>query len=110
MEGDFTIAKMAWLSKRKGNEDRRDEITRQFAVFVHFLQTNGLTVRRLLGPGETPNDEFTIRRSDLTEEGFNVVKQGYDKWLTKVIDKGKDPADVTILERALQEVRKERSL
>jgi hypothetical protein len=60
-----------------------------------------------LPTGNDPGEDFSIRKSDLTEEGYEVIKRGYDKWLKRIVDKRKDLTDLRILQRALEEVRSE---
>jgi hypothetical protein len=106
MEKDFTITRLAWHTRRKGNEDRRDAFVAYYKAFVTFLQSNRLTTRVLLETDQQPDDDFVLRKSDLTEEGFQVVKAGYDKWLRSVVDKRKDASDVSILEKAIADLRR----
>lgn len=104
---DFTIAKVSWHTKIIDNPETPEMVKKRFRVIVDFLQRNNLTVRMLLGPHEEPTDEFAIRCSDLTDEGVEVIKRGYDKWLKKVVNRSKDITDLTILEKALSELRGE---
>jgi len=50
-------------------------------------------------------DDFQIRSGDLTEKGFKVLQCGLDKWMGG-IDRGKDPSDVSVLEKCLLKVEK----
>jgi hypothetical protein len=102
---EFTIDKVSWHTKIKDNPESPENIRERFKVIVAFLQRNGLTVRELLQPNEEPKDDFAIRTSDLTEEGLEVMKKGYDKWLKKIVNKRKDLGDVRILDQALTELR-----
>ncbi|MCC9609409.1 hypothetical protein LOC68_05355 [Blastopirellula sp. JC732] len=83
----------------------RMETERWFVAFVNFLQDNGLTARKLLKKGQTPDESFEIWESDLTEEGVAVVDKAFDRWLG-ALDRGKAPDDVSILEKALAKIRK----
>lgn len=109
---DFVISKASWITKMKSDpplttEEIRVEYMR-FEVLFRFLQTNNLTTKILLPEGSTANDETELRVSDLTEDGFKVIKKAYDKWLKK-IDRSKDKIkainDLTLLEQALKEVK-----
>jgi hypothetical protein len=74
-------------------------------AFVQFLQSNGLSVRKLAASrDEVDDDEFSIIADDLTPLGFAVVKASHDKWL-RSIDRGCDPSDTRILEKELAKQR-----
>jgi hypothetical protein len=103
---DFIIAKVSWVTKQKGAVEPPERTKRHFRIVVDFLQQNNLVVRQLLAPGQEPDDEFCFRKSDLTEEGYEVIKKGYDRWLRRISDIRKDVTDITILRKALEEVRK----
>jgi hypothetical protein len=103
----FAIDKVSWHTQVEGNTESPERVRRRFKIIADFLQCHGLTVRELLPPGEEPQDDFAIHTSDLTGEGFQVIKKGYDKWLKKV-DRGKDPQDLGVLFKALHEVREAR--
>jgi hypothetical protein len=102
---DFTIDQVSWHTKVEGNPETPESIRRRFRVVADFLQDNGLTLRVLLPSGIEPNDDFAIRTNDLTEEGLEVIKKGYDKWLKKIVNKRKNLSDVSILSKALNEIR-----
>jgi hypothetical protein len=100
----FTVCKVSWLTKVRGNEHRRDEIVRHVYYFAKFLQDHGLVRGRLVGEMEDVDDDFAIRSDDLTSEGLSVVRDGYEKWLGRV-DRGMAPTDLRILERSLAKLR-----
>jgi hypothetical protein len=106
-EQDYTVDKVAWHTKVKGNPETPERVRRRFKVIVDFLQRNNLTVKQLLSPGEEPDDSFSIRASDLTSVGFEVMKRGYMTWLRRIVNKNKDVSNLSILEKALSEVRQE---
>jgi hypothetical protein len=85
----------------------KDRVRERFTVFINFLQTNGLTTRVLLKDGDIPNESTTIMKSDLTDEGFEVVRLAYDRWL-RGLDRGKPVSDVSVLEKAIRDTRKGR--
>ncbi len=99
---DFVITRFALHVPRL---QPRDYAVRTFRSLVGFLQDNGLTVRRLLSEGEGMPDDFQLKKSDLTDDGFLVMQKGYDKWLRKIINRRKDPGDITILDDALSAIR-----
>jgi hypothetical protein len=98
---DFVIDDIALHLAASKNLDYRERVRQRFLVFANFLQENGLTTRVLLDLKVTTiPDNFKIIRSDLTDEGFAVVKSAYDKWL-RGHDKGKPIEDVTPFQKAI---------
>ncbi|MEM6776420.1 MAG: hypothetical protein AAF670_02115 [Planctomycetota bacterium] len=85
------------------NADYKARVEQRFRVFVDFLQENGLATRQILASNQPVTDELQIKKSDLTDDGFSVVKAAYDKWL-RGLDKGKAITDVTVLKKALEKV------
>jgi hypothetical protein len=102
---DFTIDQVSWHTRVQGNPESPESVRRRFRILSDFLQDNGLTVRVLLPDGMEPSDDFAIRSSDLTEEGLEVMKKGYDKWLKKIVNKRKELSDVSLLTKALNDIR-----
>lgn len=102
---EFTIDKVAWHTQTPGNTEPPEKTRRRLRLMAEFLQQNRLTARQLLAPGEEPNEEFGIHTSDLTDLGCMVMMKGYDKWL-RAVDRGRDPADMTIMIRALSGARR----
>jgi hypothetical protein len=101
---DFVIDDASVHFAASKTSDYRQRVCERFAAFVGFLQSNELTTRVILEVGEIPNESTKIMKSDLTEEGFQVVRLAYDKWL-RGIDSGKPISDMSIMERALAKVR-----
>lgn len=101
---DFPITSAAAHFAASKNADYRARVLQRYRAFVDFLQENDLVTRQLLSHEQQVTESFQIRKSDLTEIGFEVVKAGYDKWL-KAHDKGLDISDVTILKKALAKVK-----
>jgi hypothetical protein len=101
---DFVIddAKAHFAASK--NKDYKARVEQRFRVFVDFLQNNGLANREILASSQPVSDALQIKKSDLTDDGFAVVKASYDKWL-RGIDKGKEISDVTALEKALEKVK-----
>jgi hypothetical protein len=104
MQESFVIDQVSWHTSVPGNPETREHIVRRFYTVVVFLQTNALVVRRLLDQENEIDDDFAINSADLTEEGLAVMRAAYDKWLQKV-DKGMDPADMSLFDRALKRIR-----
>jgi len=73
-------------------------------VVTRFLRENDLLARPLAASFDEIDDDYCIRASDLTAEGLDLVKAAYDRWLKK-IDRGGNPEDTSILEKALKKIR-----
>lgn len=101
---DFVIEDASVHFAASKNAEYRMRVTERLRTFVDFLQSNHLVTRMILDPSETPSDTLKIRRSDLSEAGFQVVQKSYDKWL-RGIEKGKAISDISILEKSLDQVK-----
>jgi len=102
---DFIIFQVGWLTSIKGNESERASILSWVTAITNYLQENSLLRRPLLIENDSIDDSFCIKASDLTEEGLQLMKLSFDKWLSGV-DNGNDPHDVKILDKTLQKLRK----
>ena len=73
-----------------------------------FLQSNGLTNRKLLNTIEDV-EKTTLLVKDLTVEGLLFFRTSYQKYI-KALDRGTDPAKAckNILERDLKKLRGEK--
>lgn len=100
MSKEYTIDCVSWHTNQKGNLETREETIERFRVLADFLESQGLTNGPLMRAGETVDDNFAIRTSNLTPLGREVMKQGYNRWLSH-IDRGGDPKETRILEKAL---------
>lgn len=99
----FTIDRVSWHTETPGNTETREQTVARFWAVVSFLQRHGLTKRTLASsPGQIV-DTFSIDTSDLTDEGLEVMRKGYDKWVRR-IDRGMTPSDTPLLAKALSEV------
>jgi hypothetical protein len=103
---DYTIDKVSWHTRVEGNPESPEDVKKRFRVLVRFLQENRLTVRQLLSDEDEVRSDFGIRTSDLTNEGCQVMKASYDKWLKQVTNRRKDSGDLGILHQALVAVRR----
>ena len=100
---DFVIDQVSW-HWTSGSEPPEKTLVR-FKAVAQFLQRHGLATRTLLGENDEPTESFSLRASDLTDEGLRLMKQTYDRWL-KNVDQGKTaPDDVGLLERNLAKLR-----
>src|SRR5262245_24142974 len=101
----FVIDQVSWHISTPGNVESRNHIEWRFRILAAFLEDNGLAKRVLLSSKDVITDAFCISTSDLTDEGFELMRRGYDKWL-RALDKGKDPGYTRILQRILEGIRK----
>ncbi len=79
-------------------------ISQTLGTLVRFLQRNQLVTRELLREGEAVGADFVMRRSDLTDEGFEFYRRIEQPWFA-AIDRGSAPADASMLEDALRRIR-----
>lgn len=100
MEKDFVISKVGWHTKKIGSTETIEQIHLRFRSLIDFLQNNGLTTKVILEKNAPITDELAIKVSDLTENGFQLIKKCHDKWL-RGIDKGKNPTDMRVFEKEL---------
>ncbi len=85
------------------SKDRARETTR---LFRNFLIENGLARPGKFPPVTAPvADDFTIRFSDLTEEGVAFVRDATFRWLRANDDDLRKPISMRSLERSLKKLR-----
>jgi hypothetical protein len=102
-EDDFTVTKVGWSTNRPGAAPKERTLER-FGALVAFLHQQHLTTRNLLA-SSVIDDEFSIRRSDLTDEGYRLMQTGYQRWLA-ALDRGRSPEDaLPILMKSLSKIR-----
>jgi len=83
----------------------RETIVTIFKSLASFLQDNGLTVHPLPTGDQFPAATFKLMRSDLTNEGCELIKGSLDRWM-KGINTAKWPASNTsVLAKALTKLR-----
>jgi hypothetical protein len=97
---DFVIDQVSWHTGTLGNPESRVQILARFGALRRFLVENGLLARELA----EVDDRFSVKASDLSEEGFALMKAAYDGWLRR-IDRGADPDDTGTLDKALRKLR-----
>lgn len=95
----FVIEKLGWYIGKGFLHDPKVKL-RTLAL---FLQENGLATRQLVDPALDLADDFQISSADVTERGLRFLKGGYQKWI-KSIDRGRDPADDSLLKRELEKL------
>ena len=104
MSQAFQIFRVAALTQASGNEGRQAYIVNVLYQVIKFLQDNKLMVHPMINSIEDVNDAFVLMSTNLTEEGVEVMKAAFYKWLDKT-DKGMPPEDTTILMKALNKIR-----
>lgn len=100
----FHIFRVGVLTQASGNEGRQAYIVNVFYQVIKFLQDNDLLLRTMANSIEDVNDDFVLMSTDLTEEGVEVMKEAFYKWLQKT-DKGMPPEDTSLLMKALNKIR-----
>jgi hypothetical protein len=102
----FTVDKVSWHTQVKRNyEFNKDLLYSCFKNIINYLQKNNLTTHTILKEGENVTEHTCIMSTDLTEEGFQLIKKKYDKWTEGIMDKGKSPSDFTILDKELKKIK-----
>lgn len=100
---DFVIDQVSWHWASHSEPPEKTLV--RFKAVALFLQRQGLATRTLLGESDEPTESFSIRASDLTDEGLLLMKQTYDRWLRNV-DQGKTaPDDMGLFEKNLAKLR-----
>lgn len=111
MENDFIIGQVSWLTQVKRNYEFDSGLCYiAFENIIKYFQRNELTTRTILTQDEKVKETTCIRLSDLTNEGFMLVKKCFDKWMEKVIDRVIEPTDYKMLDNALRKIRSIRKL
>ena len=106
MEKDFIIGQVSWLTQVKRNYEFNNSLCYlAFKNIIEYFQTNKLTTRVILGNTEEVTEDTCIKVSDLTDEGFLLVKKCFDKWIGKVMDKIIEPTNYKMLDTALKKIR-----
>lgn len=104
MEKPYAVIKASWLLNREGNEAHKPEILRHLSIAMNFFQKNNLLNHKIIPDSGIIDEDFEIWSNDFTDEGIQLMKTGYQKWLGRV-DKGMDPSNTKILERELDKLR-----
>jgi hypothetical protein len=104
----FTITSFKWKKEIEENLNAAGEklysdevILRILSSLACFLDRNGLSTRKLAGSDGTVDQDFELNSTDLTPEGLQTLRKGYEKWMRQA----KTPEDVRPLEKALQSIR-----
>ena len=97
----YDIGFMLSASKRRSY---RESVIRMFDTYLRFLQEHGLTTRQLLEPDETPDQNTSVTRADLTDEGWEFIRLAQDRWF-RAVDQGASPDNTALLEETLTGLR-----
>ncbi len=101
---DFEIYSAAEIIAAYPDFDETRQRTRRYNEKLHsFLLSNGLYLTPSRWEGFANWDTFSFRKSDLTDEGFELVRQCHDKWLSKIDRSGK--IDMDMWAKALDKLR-----
>ncbi|MBK8525516.1 MAG: hypothetical protein QG592_41 [Pseudomonadota bacterium] len=74
---------------------------------IKFIQDRGLTRRVLCATAPDIPENFSVYLRDITPEGLEFYRTGYMKWLKRFErNMHADPADVSVMEKALADMRK----
>jgi hypothetical protein len=101
----FTIDQIGWHTSVPGNPESREEVEARFRAIAEWLQVRGLTTKTLLHSPDELTDDFSIGSEDLTDLGLEVMRKAYSRWVDAT-GRGRPVSDVSIMERALQRVRR----
>jgi hypothetical protein len=104
MAEDKEIAGTDIFWRASKSQAYRALIREVFKTLVAFLQRNRLVTRELLPDGGEVDENFIIRRSDLTDEGWDFYRRVEQRWFN-AIDRGVAPSNTNILEKTLREMR-----
>ena len=111
-EKPFTITSFAWrkniadrLATAGEDFDSVEVILAKLSALAAFLDRNDLSSRRLTDCNWRINQHFVLSSDDLTPLGLSVIRKAYEKWQRRA----KAPDDVSVLEKALSELRPEES-
>ena len=97
---NFTVDKVSWHSETEGNPETKTAIDLRFVTLANFINQHELSTEPIIIPSLPLPNDFSISSSQLTEQGMEVLKNSYDKWL-KYIDRGGNAQNTKILVEAL---------
>jgi hypothetical protein len=103
MEKDFIIAQVSWLTQAKRNYEFNSPLCYlAYENIIRYFQKHNLTTRTIIGEDEMVDDDTLIKVSDLTNEGFELFKKCFDRWIAKVMDRNIEPTNYKMLDNALK--------
>lgn len=101
---DFLIVDVSATLAASKRASYRESVCAMYQALVFFLESKKLTTHTLLGENEQIPDDLIIRRSDLSDIGFEVIRRKLDCWLDQVSSATISSEDTSILEAELQVV------
>ncbi|TWT32405.1 hypothetical protein KOR34_41680 [Posidoniimonas corsicana] len=101
---DFLIIDVGATLAASKQLSYKNSVRAMYQALAVFLQTNQLTTHALVNDDEQISDDLVIRRSDLTDVGFELIKGKLDYWLDRVSTARTASGDMSILEAELQVV------
>jgi hypothetical protein len=104
MPEDIELLDARFLLQASKNKSYQKQVRQMLKTLACFLQENHLVTRELLPETEDVTEDFVIRRSDLTDVGFELYRSAENRWFDAV-DRGVSPSDTRILERSLRLIR-----
>jgi hypothetical protein len=108
MSEDIELLDAGFFFQSSKRKSYRAQIREMFSVIASFLQENHLVTREILPAGAEISESFVLRRSDLTDEGFEFYKNILEKRWMAAIDRGMSPSNKEILERGLRALREKK--
>lgn len=87
MNTNPALTRISWQLNIKGRNASREQIIKEYVTAFQFFDVHGLTTRQLIPDDQVINDDFAVYANDLTEEGRELFKTGYQKYLNS-IDRG----------------------
>jgi hypothetical protein len=106
---EFIIATLSFHLAASKNPRYRENTVLLFRTLALFLQNNGLSVRPLLRQDMSLDPAFKLMRSDLTDEGYELIKVALDKWVGSISAGRKPPTDDSLLKKYLIKLRETNS-
>lgn len=103
---DHTILSIAIHLAASKNRQYRECIFQIYGTLIRFLQQQSLVTRELLSKDAAIGEDFKLMRSDLTEEGYALIKGCLQRWLRSIESGRKPPTDTGLLEKELVQLRK----
>jgi hypothetical protein len=94
-------------STPEATEASRGRCRLEMGYVIKFVQDHGLTRRMLCETAPDIPENFFVYLRDITPEGLEFYRTGYMRWLKRFErNMHADPSDVSVMEKALAEMRK----
>jgi hypothetical protein len=105
MTGDFVLHSVPSLLSANKSQAWRSQIVNISTTLMRFLKDNDLLVG--VEPFDTDGklkEDFVLRKSNVTNEGFALYKKAVQGWL-KFVGRGGKVENISRLEKGLAELR-----